>query len=149
MGCVLLLPALMLYASGAQLSWISYAAMIPMMLLLAIGGFYWRAKYQQLTKSNYNPLPLFQTIRKLKPVALIFTIAALAVIIWAWLDQSISIGLNDLLPATVAAVLALAEYVNYYHRPLQHFDNIADFKRLLQGKGFRKSQLAMDLEAIE
>ena len=48
--------------------------------------------------------------------------------------------------ALAAAVLAALEYVNYYHRQLQHFDNFADIKRLLTGRGFRRSQMARDLE---
>lgn len=43
-------------------------------------------------------------------------------------------------------VLAVLEYINYYHRQLQHFDNKADFQRLWTGKGFRRSQLARSLE---
>jgi hypothetical protein len=29
---------------------------------------------------------------------------------------------------------------------LQHFDNVADIRRLLTGRGFRRSQMARDLE---
>jgi hypothetical protein len=54
----------------------------------------------------------------------------------------------DQIAATACAALAALEYVNYYHRQLQHFDSWADFKRLLAGKGFRKSWMARDLEAV-
>jgi hypothetical protein len=54
----------------------------------------------------------------------------------------------DRIAATACAVLAALEYVNYYHRQLQHFDNWADFKRLIAGKGFRKSWMARDLDAM-
>lgn len=43
------------------------------------------------------------------------------------------------------AVLAGLEYVNYYHVQLQHFDNAADIKRLLSGRGFRPAHLARAL----
>jgi hypothetical protein len=46
-------------------------------------------------------------------------------------------------------VLAVLEYVNYYHRQLQHFDNKADFRRMLAGKGFRQSWMARDLAGSE
>ncbi len=42
-------------------------------------------------------------------------------------------------------LLATLEYINYYHRQLQHFDNAADFRRLLTGHGFRQSHLARSL----
>jgi hypothetical protein len=42
-------------------------------------------------------------------------------------------------PAVIAAglltLLAALEYMNYYHRQLQHFDNMADFKRLITAEG--------------
>ena len=57
-------------------------------------------------------------------------------------------GLADRVAATGCATLAVLEYVNYYHRQLQHFDNKADFKRMLAGKGFRQSWLARDLSEL-
>jgi hypothetical protein len=42
-------------------------------------------------------------------------------------------------------LMAIAEYVNYYHFQLQHFDNFPDFQRLLSGKGFRRSHLSRRL----
>jgi hypothetical protein len=41
--------------------------------------------------------------------------------------------------------LAALEYVNYYKIQLQHFDNWADFSRLIRGRGFRKSHMARDI----
>lgn len=49
--------------------------------------------------------------------------------------------------ATLLSLLAVLEYINYYHRQLQHFDNRADFKRLLAGRGMRPSHMARDLAA--
>jgi hypothetical protein len=48
----------------------------------------------------------------------------------------------------VLTVLAMLEYINYYHRQLQHFDNAADLKRLLSGKGFKRSHMARELAAF-
>ena len=44
------------------------------------------------------------------------------------------------------SLLALLEYINYYHRQVQHFDNAADFQRLIEGRGFRRSHLSFRLE---
>jgi hypothetical protein len=44
-------------------------------------------------------------------------------------------------------VLAILEYINYYHYQLQHFDHAADFARLLSGRGFRRSHLSKAIAA--
>jgi hypothetical protein len=49
--------------------------------------------------------------------------------------------------AVFFGLLAVLEYVNYYHVQLNHFDNAADFRRLLSGKGFRKPHLARLVES--
>jgi hypothetical protein len=51
--------------------------------------------------------------------------------------------------AMLFSLLALLEYINYYHYQLQHFDNQADFQRLISGRGFRQSHLARALEQYE
>lgn len=51
--------------------------------------------------------------------------------------------------AMLFSLLALLEYINYYHCQLQHFDNQADFQRLISGRGFRQSHLARALERYE
>jgi ferric-dicitrate binding protein FerR (iron transport regulator) len=43
------------------------------------------------------------------------------------------------------SVLALLEYVNYYHRQLQVIDNKADFQRLLSTGRFKRARLARAL----
>jgi hypothetical protein len=44
-------------------------------------------------------------------------------------------------------LLAALEYVNYYHRQLQYFDNMADLKHLLTGRGLKPAHMARDLAA--
>jgi hypothetical protein len=44
-------------------------------------------------------------------------------------------------------LLAILEFVNYYHVQLQHFDHAEDFQRLLAGKGFRRSHLSKSIRA--
>jgi hypothetical protein len=43
-------------------------------------------------------------------------------------------------------LLAVIEYVNFYHVQIQHFDHAADWKRLVSGRGFRRSHLARAIE---
>lgn len=47
--------------------------------------------------------------------------------------------------ALIFTLLATLEYINYYHRQLQHFDHWSDFRRLRAGQGWRKSHLARAL----
>jgi hypothetical protein len=53
----------------------------------------------------------------------------------------------SVIAAALLTLLAALEYVNYYHRQLQHFDNLADLKRLFSGRGFRPSHMARSLDA--
>jgi uncharacterized integral membrane protein len=46
----------------------------------------------------------------------------------------------------VLLLLAVLEYINYYHVQLQHFDHVADWRRLVSGRGFRRSHLAREIE---
>ncbi|MDQ3078178.1 MAG: hypothetical protein M3Q83_04970 [Pseudomonadota bacterium] len=54
---------------------------------------------------------------------------------------------SAVIASALLALLASLEYINYYHRQLQHFDNRDDLKRLLTGRGFRPSHMARDLSA--
>ena len=46
----------------------------------------------------------------------------------------------------VLLLLAVLEYVNYYHFQLQHFDHAPDWQRLVSGRGFRRSHLAREID---
>ena len=48
--------------------------------------------------------------------------------------------------AILFTCLAWLEYVNFYHRQLQHFDHGPDTRRLLAGQGFRRSHLSRALQ---
>lgn len=54
---------------------------------------------------------------------------------------------GSLIAAAALVILAVLEYVNYYHYQLQHFDHAADFARLLSGRGFRRSHLSKAIAA--
>lgn len=54
---------------------------------------------------------------------------------------------GSLVAAALLLVLAVLEYINYYHYQLQHFDHAADFARLLSGRGFRRSHLSRAIAA--
>ena len=144
---VLLVPALMLFFSGGVIGLISLLAMAAMCGLLMIGAYFWWAMLQVLRSSQSIDRHL-KRIAALESPMLILTVCAVICASASWIWKGLSIGLADSIVASIAATLAAPEFVNYYHRQLQHFDHRADFQRLLSGKGFRKSQLRGDLERL-
>ncbi len=148
-GNVLVLPLVMVLLSSGQLGWISLVPMAAMMLLLVIGALYWRGKVRQLKGEAQDWPGLLRRIARLQGPALALTLAGCAAALAGWLVPGLAVGTADKVAATASAVLAALEYVNYYHRQLQHFDNKADFKRMLAGKGFRPSWMARDLAALK
>lgn len=142
---IVLVPAFMIWASGAQLGLPAALAIFPMSAMLAAGTCYLRAKYRQLSAGQ--PIGGALTgLAKAQIPLLAATLVGLATMVCGWAVPAITSGLAERWVVTAAALLALLEYINYYHRQLQHFDNANDWRRLLSGKGFRKSQLRRDLE---
>ncbi|CAA9545269.1 MAG: hypothetical protein AVDCRST_MAG23-2480 [uncultured Sphingosinicella sp.] len=121
------------------------AAILPVSVLLLIGGLYWRGvlKKAQGDRRSYKAVlraadqaerPLIAAMI----VGLITTVVAL--IFHGWTGPVIA--------ALILVALAGLEFVNYYRIQLQNFDNIADLKRFAHTRRFRRSHLARDLEAF-
>lgn len=145
---VFFVPLFVLFATGGRIGLITLAALAPVTALLVIGAAYWRGKVLQLKGKQPNLAPLIKQIAAWKGPVQVLTLAGCAAALVGWITPNWSAGTPDQIAASACAVLAVLEYVNYYHRQLQHFDNWADFKRLLAGKGFRKSWIARDIDAL-
>lgn len=112
---------------------------------LLVGAAYWAGLDQRLTTSNRSTLTKALALaHRLEIPLLLITGAALPMLAfaiynggWSW----------PVIGAAILTLLAALEYVNYYHRQLQHFDCWSDFKRLMAGRGFRRSHMARDLAA--
>jgi len=147
-GNVPLLPACMVFLclwSDQAVGLLFALACVPMCGLLIIGGLYWRAKLHQLegrpaTMRAFLPLAL-----RWQGPLLVTSVLALVLAVTAWFTD-IAASTGERWAITSAAILAMLEYVNYYHRQLQHFDHGPDLKRLMSGRGFQPSQMARDLE---
>jgi fatty acid desaturase len=121
------------------------AAILPVSILLVIGGLYWRAVYR---KAEGDKDAVARVLRAAdaaeRPVILLLMVAAVALAVayaaYGWTPPVIA--------AAVLTVLAGLEYVNYYRVQLQNFDNPADIKRLLRTRRFRRAHLARDLESF-
>jgi hypothetical protein len=114
--------------------------------LLLVGTLYWRGLDRRLRlgeRAAHSRALAFadKAERPLLALAVLASLAfagALAVSGWA--------------PAVIAAgamtLLSWLEYVNYYHRQLQHFDNWEDFKRLVTTARLKRAHMARDLTAF-
>jgi hypothetical protein len=145
---VLFVPLFMLWLSDGQLSWIALVPLAATMLLLIIGALYWRGKVRQLKGTASNFPVLLRGLEVWRRPALVLTQAGSVTCLLGWIVPAWSAGSTDRLVATGCAILSVLEYINYYHRQLQHFDNREDFRRLLAGRGFRRSWLARDLDKL-
>lgn len=132
--------------AGSPVSWLAAGCLVPTCGLLAVGGVYWRAK-ARAAGGDRSALPAaLRLARACRVPLLILTAAAAGASAADLAGAPLSAGTGDAVAAAVAAVLAVSEYVNYYHRQLQHFDNAADFRRLMRGEGFRVAHLRADLD---
>ena len=135
------------YQFGAPLGWPTMVALVPVIGLLIVGGLYWRGKLRALQGERAALDVALRLADRWDRPLLVMTVAALGLALAGLVTVLPGAGTGDRWAATGAALLALAEYVNYYHRQLQHFDNWSDFRRLISGKGFRQAKMAADLAA--
>ena len=140
-----LLPALAIYfgwpadRGGAILLAVAIFALI---IGLVVGALYWwgvAARLKRRTQPMARALRLADLAQRPMLVA---TLAAIALCGWQVADKGMS--LTNIVAIVVTALAAL-EYINYYHVQLQHFDNRADFKKMLRGAGFKRAHMAKDL----
>ena len=144
---MIIIPGVMAWLSGWRLGPLSIVAILPMCGLLLVGGLYWRGKLQELAKGR-DIRALLRRIRQVQLPLLALTLLAAGAVLASWMIAGLAANPADRWVATAAASLAALEYVNYYHRQLQHFDHAADFKRLLSGRGLRRSWLSRDIERL-
>ncbi|MEE4316359.1 MAG: hypothetical protein V2I74_05190 [Erythrobacter sp.] len=142
----LFLVALGLHMGGA-VGWPTMLAMVPMCGLLVVGGLYWRGKLHAMRGNKAALDSALRLAHRFDRPLLLLSILACAIAVTGFVLPFPGSAEGDRWAATGAALLALAEYVNYYHRQLQHFDNWPDFRRLMAGKGFRPAKMAVDLAA--
>lgn len=148
-GNMLLLPAFVLYLTKLQISLWTVVAIIAVVVLLGVGALYWRIKLHQFQGNTERFKPTMVLIKRLQLPSLVLTLISLGLCGLLWLRPDFSKGLPDQIAISAMAVLAALEYVNYYHRQLNYFDNKADLKRVFSGNGFRTSKMRHDLNELE
>ena len=133
--------------AGAGAGWLTWLALVPVSALLLVGGLYWRGKLLALEGDKRALHKSLQLADRVQSLLLVLSLLAAALFVSALFAELPNVTNTDRWAAGVSGFLALLEYVNYYHRQLQHFDNRADFLRLLKGRGMRPAKMAVDLAA--
>lgn len=131
------------FAKG-QITIAVLAAMVATSFLLVVGTFAWKMVVDGLEgnpKSEEQWTPWLDLARW---PALILTILAVVATIAEAISTLPRVSAS-LVGASMLCLLAILEFVNYYHVQLQHFDHAEDFLRLLSGKGFRRSHLSKSI----
>jgi len=119
------------------------SAILPAAGFLIVGAAYWRGVDRRVKFGDRAGATRSLELADRGEVPLLVASAvAVALALAAWSVHGWS---RSVVAATVLTVLALLEYVNYYHRQLQHFDNLADLRRLITGRGLKRSHMARDL----
>lgn len=145
---VILVPGLAVWLTRPQ-GWLEWAVITAPILAVAgfliVGALYWRSVDQALARrrraARHRMLGFAH--RAEKPLLALLAFAVIGSIAGAAFLGSNSV----VLAAALLTLLAALEYINYYHRQLQHFDNPRDFIRLLTGRGLRRAHMARDLAA--
>jgi hypothetical protein len=124
-------------------TWQRTLAFLPVAGLLAVGGWYWHRKLQQLRDGRplEDAMPVLHRARRDARRTLTALTMAMAV---SWV-AAVG-GTADRAWATLLILLAWAEYSNYFHVQLMH-DTRSDLARLRRTRRLRRSWLASDLAA--
>jgi hypothetical protein len=129
---------------GGQITIAVIASTVATAFLLVVGTFAWKMVVDRLEgnpASEKTWTPWLDLARW--PAILLIMIALIATAAEAL--STLPRNSASLIGASLLCVLAILEFVNYYHVQLQHFDHAEDFQRLLSGKGFRESHLSKSI----
>ena len=144
-GNVILVPAFALWLAWPRdlLEIFAMAAAIAACSgFLIVGAVYWHALHRRLRDRSASPARALTFVDRVeKPLLGVTAAAALA---------TSALGIREGFTACVTAaggltLLAVLEYVNYYRVQLQHFDNMADFRRFISMRGLKRAHLSRDL----
>jgi uncharacterized membrane protein len=148
-GCAFAVPAVVLLNAmpSRPEHQIAFAlSSLACAMLLLIGGFYWKAVLDRALGKPGLMGRLLPIAARARTPSMVLSLAALVVAIaLCWRDGLIA----PTIAALGLAVLAVLEYVNYYHVQLQNFDHAPDLKRLLATRRLRKAHLARELAALQ
>jgi hypothetical protein len=147
-GNAVFIPAIAIYIvlrSGGTISVALVLSCLACSFLLVIGTIVLRMMLRKAhgeSAAGKDRIPMLLWMRW--PAIALCAAAAIALGVDC-ITKTPQLSAQFLAPA-VLLVLAVLEYINYYHIQLQHFDHAPDWKRLISGRGFRPSHLAREIE---
>ncbi len=145
--CALIFPPIA-FAAFRPEGWLPTAilalALAACCTTLWIGAQYWRAVWEALRHDRSRMPRALQLADRWQRRCLLLTIASavasfLGIVGGGWSGASIA--------AFGLSVLAVLEYVNYYHVQLQHFDHGPTWRRFVHNRRFPRAHLARALAA--
>ncbi|MEO3805155.1 hypothetical protein [Nonomuraea sp. B1E8] len=126
----------------APLDTVNVTGFVLVTVHLLIGGAYWAIKVRQLRARLRRPplIGAFGWLRRLCEAGLVVGFVIVAV--------SVARGTTGFgsMPGLLFYLLAVAEYVNYFHWQLSH-QTAEDIKRLLRTRRLHRSHLYLDMRA--
>ncbi len=147
-GNAVLIPAIAAYfvlRSGATATPALVLSGLACSFLLVIGTIVLR---MMLRKARGEPNPTKGRVALLAWMrwpAIGLCVAAAAALGAQYIADGVQLDARFVAPA-ILLLLAVLEYINYYHFQLQHFDHAPDWQRLVSGRGFRRSHLAREID---
>jgi hypothetical protein len=148
---IVIVPATALFLLSElsqNVGWLLWLNVLPNALLLLVGGMYWRAKWLQAQGCGESLSAFLPWAARLKAPLLLITSGASIAWVLTLVGAINAASFGEVIASGVFALLAIAEYVNYYEVQLQHFDHLPDFIRFISGRGFRKSHMKKDLDGM-
>lgn len=121
-------------------------ALVACCSILWVGAAYWRAVWARLGQGRPSMDATLSMAQRWKPFCGGATILSLTVSISNILGAGTSIASAVALGFSVLAVL---EYINYYHIQLQNFDHGPTFRRFRTRRTFPRAHLAKDLKSFQ
>jgi hypothetical protein len=128
------------HPSGSLENWLLIGSLVPSILLLVVGAAYWYAVHARINGNRYPMVKVVDAARIVRLPSLLLTLVSLGLAAFA-LTQRTAVAYG----VVIIAALTVLEWINYYVVQLQHFDNQADFKRMISGKGFMQAHLAREI----
>jgi hypothetical protein len=145
---VVLIPALAVYLvlkSGGTISIALVLSCLACSVLLVIGTIVLRMMLRKADGDANATAAWIPVLIRMRWPAIGLCVAAAVAVGVECINTGPRFSAQFIAPA-VLLLLAVLEYINYYHVQLQHFDQAPDWKRLISGRGFRRSHLAREIQ---
>lgn len=127
-----------------DLGWFSLASLIVVCAILVIGASFWFLKERALSVGKPVNRPRVRRFYRGTKAILLAPLLALPALFAVRAFGPEHTPLSDLIVGGAFAIMAILEYVNYYHVQLS-YDNRADLEYLLTHRRLKRATMVRDL----